>query len=91
MARLLAQLARGMIFAHRNFNELQRKLSRRYERRRPSTMCWALLLIVISSYQCHPLSKKFQVHEKRKKYICNSLLKRDKIWTMKIEDFDDEN
>ncbi|KAH7718589.1 Protein TWK-30, partial [Aphelenchoides avenae] len=34
MASLLAQLARGMIFAHRNYGELTRKLSKKKERRR---------------------------------------------------------
>lgn len=41
MASLLAQLAKGMIFAHKNFSELQKKMSIRKfsSRRRPSHMC----------------------------------------------------
>uniref|UniRef100_A0A915DVH8 Fibronectin type-III domain-containing protein n=1 Tax=Ditylenchus dipsaci TaxID=166011 RepID=A0A915DVH8_9BILA len=38
MAVLLAQLARGMIFAHRNFNELSRKRSKKKDRRRGSKL-----------------------------------------------------
>lgn len=40
MANLLSQLAKGMIFAHRNFTELQRKISLRKfsTRRRPSNL-----------------------------------------------------
>ena len=34
MASLLAQLARGMIFAHKNYNELSRKLSKRKHSKR---------------------------------------------------------
>lgn len=41
MANLLAQLAKGMIFAHRNFTEMQRKISlRKFSRyRRTSHIC----------------------------------------------------
>jgi hypothetical protein len=40
MANLLSQMAKGMIFAHKNFTELQRKISMRKfsSRRRPSTI-----------------------------------------------------
>lgn len=39
MASLLSQLAKGMIFAHRNFNELSRKRTKKKERRRCSKLC----------------------------------------------------
>jgi non-homologous end joining protein Ku len=39
MASLLAQLARGMIFAHRNFNELTPKKSKKLKKRRGSHVC----------------------------------------------------
>lgn len=41
MASLLAQLAKGMIFAHKDYNELARKKSKRKKdkRRRGSHVC----------------------------------------------------
>jgi hypothetical protein len=39
MASLLAQLAKGMIFAHRNFSELTPKRSKKQKKRRGSHVC----------------------------------------------------
>lgn len=45
MASLLAQLAKGMIFAHKDYNELARKKSKRKkEKRRGSHVCKLKLL-----------------------------------------------
>lgn len=39
MASLLAQLAKGMIFAHKSFNELTPKRSKKQKKRRGSHVC----------------------------------------------------
>jgi hypothetical protein len=46
MASLLAQLAKGMIFAHRNFSELTPKRSKKQKKRRGSHVCEFSHLII---------------------------------------------
>ncbi|EPB66406.1 fibronectin type III domain protein [Ancylostoma ceylanicum] len=50
MASLLAQLARGMIFAHKDYNELSRKKSKKKRaKRRGSHVCELLRMLAISA------------------------------------------
>jgi hypothetical protein len=39
MASMLAQLARGMIFSHRNYSELARKNQKKNRQRRTTQLC----------------------------------------------------